>query len=78
MSPQSYGREVELGPKTSYITSNFVEELGLLYTDEDDNDELIEVYGPLCWQGWDNDQGGLKKLMWYGIVKEFKCKATSA
>ena len=30
-------------------------ELGLLCTDEDDNEELGEVYGPLSWQGCGND-----------------------
>ena len=29
------------------------------------------------WPGCENDQGGFMKLMWYQIVKEFKCKATS-
>ena len=42
----------------------------------EDIEELNEVYGPLCWQGFEND-GGFKKLMWYGIMKEFNCKATS-
>ena len=35
------------------------------------------MYGPLYWQGCDNDHGGFKKLMWYGIMKEFNCKASS-
>ena len=48
----------------------------MLCTDEDDNDKLNEVYGPLCWQGCDNDQGGFKKLVWYGMMKEFNCKAS--
>ena len=29
----------------------------------------------LCWLGYDHDPGGFKKLMWCGIMKEFKCKA---
>ena len=28
-------------------------------------------------EGCGNDQGEFKKLMWYGIVKEFNCKVTS-
>ena len=36
------------------------------------------MYGPLCWQGCDNDQGGFKKLMWYVKMKEFNCKVTSS
>ena len=32
---------------------------------------------PSCWKGWENVQGGFKKLMWYGIMKEFNCKVTS-
>ena len=36
-----------------------------------------EMYGPTCWQGYDHDPRGIKKLMWYGIMKEFNCKATS-
>ena len=52
-------------------------EMGLMCTDEKDIEELNEIYGPWCWQGCENDHGGLKKLMWYGIMKEFYCKATS-
>ena len=46
-------------------------------TDEGDIVELNEMYRPLCWQGCENDHGGFKKLVWYGIMKEFNCKATS-
>ena len=46
-------------------------------TDEEHSEELIEVYGLLCWQGYENDHGSFKKLMWYGIMMEFNCKATS-
>ena len=35
------------------------------------------MYGPLCWHAYNHDPGGFKKLMWYGIVTEFKCKAAS-
>ena len=33
--------------------------------------------GPLCWQGCENDYGGLKNVMWFRIMKEFNCKASS-
>ena len=46
-------------------------------TDDEDVEELLEMYGPLCRHGCDNDQGGFDKLMWYEIMKEFNCKATS-
>ena len=62
------------GAKDFHINSDINVELGLLCTGDDDNDELNEMFGPLCCQGRDNDQGGFKKLMWYGIVKEFNCK----
>ena len=41
--------------------------------DEKDIEEPNEMYGPLCWQGYVKDLGGFKKLMWYGIMKEFDC-----
>ena len=49
----------------------------MLCTDENDIEELTGMYGPLCWQGYDKDPGSFKKLMWYGMMKEFNCKATS-
>ena len=49
----------------------------LLCPDEKDIEELDEMYGPLCWQVYENDHDGFKKLMWYGIMKEFNGKATS-
>ena len=63
-------------PKNSAFTGYLNAELGLLRTDEDDIEELNEMYGPLCWQGCENDHGGFKELMWYGIMKEFNCNAT--
>ena len=54
IKPKSYGRDVEQGPKIS---------TSLVTTDEDDNDELHEMYGPSCWQGCGNNQGGFKMLM---------------
>ena len=35
------------------------------------------MYGSLCWQGYDKDTGGFKKMMWYSIMKEFNCKVYS-
>ena len=48
-----------------------------VYRRKKDIEEFNEMYGPFCWQGYDNDPGGFKKLMWYGIMKHFNCKATS-
>ena len=36
------------------------------------------MYDPLCWQEYENDHGGFKKLILYGIMKEFNCKASSS
>ena len=33
-------------------------------TSEEDVEELIDMYGPLCWQGYETDRGGFKKLTW--------------
>ena len=63
------------GAKDFCITGDFNVEPGLPCTDEDDNDELNEMCGPLCSQGCENDKNGFKKLMWYGIM-EFYGKVT--
>ena len=63
------------GAKDLYITGDLNVELGLLCTD--DFDELNEMYGPLCWQGCENDHGHFKKLMWNGIIKDFNFKVIS-
>ena len=65
------------GAKELHITEDLNVALGLLSTDEDDNEELNEMYGSLCWQGCENDHGGFKKPMWYRIMKKFSCKAAS-
>ena len=39
------------GAKEFDITGDFNVEPGLLCTDEDDNEELSEMYKPPCWQG---------------------------
>ena len=65
------------GAKDFYITSDLNVELGVMCTDEEDIEELEGMYGPLCWQRYDKDPGGFKKLMWYGMMKEFNCKASS-
>ena len=33
----------------------------MMGTDENDSDELINVYGLLCWQSYDKDPGGLEE-----------------
>ena len=47
-------------------------------TNENEEEELVKVYGPSCWQGYDKDPGGFKKIMWYGIMREFDCKVSSS
>ena len=49
------------GAKGLYITGDFNEELGLMCTDESDEEELTKMYGPLCWQGYDKDPEVSKK-----------------
>ena len=56
------------GARDFYITVDFNVELCLMCTDENDEEELTKLYGPLCWQGYDKDPGGFKKIMWYGIM----------
>ena len=65
------------GAKDFHISRDPNVELGVMSTDEIDTEELDGMYGPLCWQGYDHDPGGVKKLMWHGIMKEFNCKASS-
>ena len=38
---------------------------------------LIDMCGPLCWQGFETDPHGFIKLMWYDFVRECDCKAIS-
>ena len=33
---------------------------------------------PICWQGYDVDPGGFKKMMLYDIMKQFNCEAVSS
>ena len=49
------------GAKKKKITGDLNVELGMMCTDENDIEELNEMYGPLCWQGYDHDPGGYKK-----------------
>ena len=65
------------GARDFYITGDFNVELGLLCTDENDEEELTKMYGLLCWQGYDKYPGGFKKIMRYVIMKEFDCKVFS-
>ena len=52
-------------------------ELGMICTDENDIEELNEMYGPLCWLRYDHDPGGYKTFMWYSIMKEFNSRVSS-
>ena len=65
------------GAKELYITSGLIVEFGMMCTDGEDIEELTGMSSPLCWQGYDKDLCGFKKLMWYVIVKELNCKASS-
>ena len=65
------------GARELYIAGDLNVDLGMMCTDEKDIEELHEMHETLCWQGYETDHGGFKKLMWYGIIKEFNCKATS-
>ena len=55
------------GARDFYIRGDF----------KNEEEELTNFYGPLCWQGYDKDPGGFKKKLWYGIMKEFDCKVSS-
>ena len=74
MSPKSCGKDVAQKPRKFYIAGDLNVELRLLCTDDEDVEELQEMYGPLRWHGCNNDQGGFKKLMWYEITEEFHWK----
>ena len=65
------------GATDFYITCDLNVELGMMCTDENDIEELTGMCGTLCWQGNDKDPGGVKKVMWYEIMKEFNCQASS-
>ena len=77
MSPKSCGKDVAQEPRQSTSRVILTSSWGLLCAGDDDVVELNEVYGQLCWQGCENDQGGFEKLMWHENMKEFNCKATS-
>ena len=65
------------GAEQFYITGDPNGELEMICTDENDIEELNEMYGPLCWREYDHDLGGLQKIMWYSIMKEFICNVSS-
>ena len=74
---QCSAKDVRLVPEISALQVDFNAELGLMCTDENDEEKLTKLYGPLRWQGYDKDPGGFKKIMWYGIGKEFDCRVSS-
>ena len=49
------------GARDFFFTGDINVELELMCTDEKNNEELTKMYGPLCWEGYDNDPGGFKK-----------------
>ena len=65
------------GAREFYITGDLNVELGFMCTDEEDIEELVRCAGPRVGKGTKTDHGAFKKLMSYGIMKEFNCKATS-
>ena len=65
------------GARSFYVAGDLNVELGLLCTDDDDAKKISEMYGSLCWQSYDTDPGGYKKMSWYEIMKEFSCRASS-
>ena len=77
VSSRFFGKDVEEVQRHFYISGDLNVELGMMCTDEDDIEELNEIYGSLCWQGHKHDPGGHQKFMWYSIMKEFKCKKSS-
>ena len=61
VSPASFGSSREGrkgGVKKFFITCDLNVEVGMICTDENDTEELNEMYGPLCWQGYDHNPGG--------------------
>ena len=72
-----FGKYTVVEPEISTFQGDPNVELGMMCTDEKDIEEFNEMCGPVCWQGYDQDPEGFKKLMWYGIRKEFNCKAPS-
>ena len=77
MLPKSCGKDVEAAAENTTRQEISTWRWDFLCTDGEDIEELNEMFGPLCWQGYENDHGGFKKLMWCGITKEFNCNATS-
>ena len=66
--------------KNFYIAGDINVEFSLMCTDENEEEELTKLYGPLRWQGYDKDPGGFflgEKKRWYGIMKEFDCEVSS-
>ena len=61
VSLRFFVRDAEVVPKTSISQVISNAELGLMCTDEKDNEELTNMYGPLCWQVYDKDPGGFTK-----------------
>ena len=57
------------------ISGELQVELGLMCTEEDE--ELRAMCRPQCWHGIDADPGGLKKTMWFEVLKEFKLHGCS-
>ena len=46
------------GARNFYIAGDINVEFGLMCTNENEEEELTKLYGPLCWKGYDKDPGG--------------------
>ena len=55
--------------KQFFVAGDLNIQLGLLCTGDGEDDELLDMYGPPCWQNYDADPGGFKKLMWCELMR---------
>ena len=53
------------GGAKDHIAGDLDVDLRMMCTDENDIEELTGTCGLLCWQGYDEDADGFKKLRWY-------------
>ena len=65
------------GDKVFHIEGDFCMELGYLCTDDDDDQQLREMYGLQCWLGGEAGPWGCTKMKWYHIIQDFQEAASS-
>ena len=51
----------EMDAKDFHITGDFNVDLGMIYTNEKDIEELDGMHGPLCWRVYNKNPGGFRK-----------------